>query len=76
MSGHSAQAGNETEIIGITRDPVLRPVGTLIVVVGAIWAVFWGMAVDAGSFGQPVAAAALIVVGLVATRVGKVEEES
>jgi len=76
MSGHSTQASNETEIIGITRDPVLRPVGTLMIAVGAIWAVFWGMAVNAGTFGQPVAAAVLIVLGVVATRVGKVEEQS
>lgn len=76
MTGHSTQASNEKEIIGITLDPVLRPVGTLMIVVGAIWAVFWGMAVNAGTFGQPVAAVALIVLGLLATRVGKVEEES
>jgi hypothetical protein len=75
MPSHLAHVGNEAEIIGVTRDPVLRPVGALLVAVGAIWALFWGMAVDAGTFAQPLAAVALIVLGLVAIGVGKVEEQ-
>ncbi len=75
MSGHNAHANSEQEIPGVTRDPVLRPVGALMVVVGAIWALFWGMADQAGTFGQPLAAAALIFLGLLAAGVGKPEEQ-
>lgn len=75
MSGHHAPANSEQEIPGVTRDPVLRPVGALMVIVGALWALFWGMAAEAGTFGQPLAAAALIGVGLLAAGAGKPEEQ-
>lgn len=75
MSDHHAHANSEQEIPGVTRDPVLRPVGALMVVVGALWALFWGMATQAGTFGQPLAAAALIGVGLLAAGAGKPEEQ-
>ena len=71
----NAHAGNGEQILGVTRDPVLRPAGTLIAIVGTIWALFWGMAADAGSYGQPLAAAALIAVGVLAVAVGKPEEQ-
>lgn len=75
MSDHYAHANSEQEIPGVTRDAVLRPVGTLLVIVGALWALFWGMADQAGTFGQPTAAAALIVLGLLFAAIGKREEE-
>lgn len=71
MSGHDAKSG--AEIVGVTRDPVLRPVGAVMVVVGTIWALFWGMAAEAGTLGQPLAAAGLIVVGVLISGVGKRE---
>ncbi len=74
MSAHS-NAHREEQIVGVTRDPVLRPVGALVLVVGAIWALFWGMAAQAGTFGQPLAASVLIVLGLLAAGVGKPEEQ-
>ncbi len=74
MSDHHAHANDEQEIPGVTRDPVLRPAGTLLVIVGALWALFWGMADQAGRYGQPLAAAALIVLGLLFAAVGKREE--
>jgi hypothetical protein len=77
MSGHDqAHASNDEPIVGVTRDPILRPIGALMVVVGAIWAVFWGMAAQAGSFGQPLAAAGLIALGLLAASTGKSTEQS
>lgn len=75
MSGHDAHAKHEELILGVTRDPVLRPVGALMVVVGALWALFWGMATQAGTFGQPLAAVGLIVLGLLASGVGRPEEQ-
>ena len=63
MAHNNAHTNTGEPIPGVTRDPVLRPVGTLLVIVGTIWALFWGMAVDAGTFGQPMAAAALIFLG-------------
>jgi hypothetical protein len=65
----------EVQIIGVTRDPVLRPAGTVLMIVGTIWALFWGMAVDAGTFGQPLAAASLVCLGALAAGVGKREEQ-
>lgn len=75
MSDHHAHTTHGEEILGVTRDPVLRPVGALMVVVGTLWAVFWGMAADAGTFGQPIAAAALIFLGVLAAGVGGAEEQ-
>ena len=73
MQDHHAQARDEKVIVGVTRDPVLRPVGTVMVVVGMIWALFWGMAADAGTFGQPLAAAGLVFLGVVAAGIGRPE---
>ncbi len=67
------RANGEEPVIGVTHDPVLRPVGTLMVVVGAIWALFTGMAAEAGTFGQPLAAVSLIVLGALLARAGKPE---
>jgi hypothetical protein len=71
----NAHASSGEKILGITRDPVLRPAGALLIAVGAIWALFWGMAVDAGTFGQPLAAATLIFLGLLAGGLGKQAEQ-
>ena len=71
MSHH--RASSEEHVPGVTHDPVLRPVGTLMVLVGAIWAVFAGMAAEAGTYGQPLAAASLIVLGLLLAGIGKQE---
>lgn len=71
----NAHHNSGEQIVGVTRDPILRPAGTLMMVVGAIWAVFWGMAADAGTFGQPMAAAALILLGALAAGLGKPEEQ-
>jgi hypothetical protein len=73
---HNAHAGSEEKILGVTRDPILRPAGAVLITVGTIWALFWGMAVDAGTFGQPLAAAALIFLGVVATQIGKPGEQT
>lgn len=75
MSSHHAHSTGEEEILGVTRDPVLRPVGALMAVVGALWALFWGMAAEAGTFGQPLAAAALIALGVLLAGAGKPEEQ-
>jgi hypothetical protein len=64
---------SEQHIPGVTHDPVLRPVGALMVVVGAIWALFFGMAVEAGTLAQPLAAVSLIALGLLLAAVGKRE---
>jgi hypothetical protein len=61
------------KLIGVTHDPVLRPVGTLMVIVGAIWMVFVGMAVEAGTFLQPVLALVLMGIGAVVAQLGKPE---
>ena len=75
MSGHRAQAKEGDVILGVTRDPVLRPVGSVLVVVGVLWALFWGMAAEAGTFGQPLAALALIVLGVLVAGAGRPEEQ-
>ena len=76
MSGHgNAHASSEEEIVGVTTDAILRPAGTLIVVVGATWALFSGMAAEAGSLGQPLAAVALSVLGVLAAGAGKAAEQ-
>ncbi len=75
MAGHHADAKSGEVILGITRDPVLRPVGAVMVVVGTLWALFWGMADEAGTFGQPLAAVALLVLGVLAAGAGRPEEQ-
>jgi hypothetical protein len=74
MSNHPVHVSRE-QLLGITRDPVLRPVGALMVVVGALWALFVGMALDAGTYGQPLAATALIGLGVLAAAAGRPSEE-
>ncbi len=74
MSDHHAHFTGE-QVLGITRDPVLRPVGTLMVVVGAIWGLFAGMASEAGTYGQPMAAVALIILGMLVAGSGKSGEQ-
>jgi hypothetical protein len=73
MSGHSAHV--QEKIIGVTHDPVLRPVGTLMAIVGSIWIVFAGMAAEAGTFLQPLLALALIATGVVLAGLGKPETQ-
>jgi hypothetical protein len=73
MSVHNT---GEEEIVGVTRDPILRPVGALMVVVGALWALFVGMASEAGTLGQPLAALGLIALGVVAAGAGKAGEQT
>jgi hypothetical protein len=46
------------------------------VVVGAIWALFFGMADQAGTYGQPMAALLLIVLGLLAVGAGKTSAQT
>ncbi len=75
MSAHPTHQNGEQVIVGVTRDPVLRPVGAVLVVVGLLWILFWGMSLQAGTYGQPIAAAVLIAAGLLAARIGKPEEE-
>ncbi len=75
MSGHRAQAKEGDVILGVTRDPVLRPVGSVLVVVGVLWALFAGMAAEAGTFGQPLAAVALVVLGVLLAGAGRPEEQ-
>ena len=73
--GTTKDHGSRELIVGVTRDPILRPAGTLLVIVGTIWALFWGMAVDAGTFGQPLTAATLIALGVLALGAGKTAEQ-
>lgn len=72
---HASTLSSGEQVLGITRDPVLRPAGTLMVVVGTIWALFAGMALQAGTYGQPVAAVALIGLGVLTNRMGKPAEQ-
>jgi hypothetical protein len=72
---HNAQRPSEAVLVGITRDPVLRPVGIIMAVVGAIWALFVGMASEAGTYKQPMYSVALIVLGILIARVGKPAEQ-
>jgi hypothetical protein len=74
MTEHS-HARAEEHIPGVTHDPVLRPVAGLMVAVGAMWALFWGMAAESGTFGQPKCAVALIVLGLLFGAIGKPEQQ-
>ncbi len=68
MSEHHAYG--EEKVLGVTHDPVLRPIGTLITIVGAIWALFSGMALSAGTYGKPLSAVCLIVIGILLARSG------
>jgi hypothetical protein len=73
MSEQHSRSGEK--IIGVTHDPVLRPVGILVMVVGAMWALFAGMALEAGTFRQPLAAVGLMVLGLLIAGAGKPAEQ-
>lgn len=70
MSDHHAHKNSEVQILGVTRDSALRPIGILMAIVGAIWALFAGMALEAGSYGQPLAALALAGLGVLFAEVG------
>ncbi len=72
---HNTQQGDGEVLVGITRDPVLRPVGVLMIVFGAIWALFVGMASEAGTYKQPMYAVALIVLGILVAGAGKPAEQ-
>jgi len=45
------------------------------VVVGTIWGLFAGMAAEAGTFAQPLAAVSLIALGILLAGVGKTSED-
>ncbi len=66
---------DEEKVIGVTHDPVLRPIGILVAVVGAIWALFTGMALEAGTYGQPLAAVGLIALGVIIAGTGNPAEQ-
>jgi hypothetical protein len=66
-----AHNGHEPHVPGVTHDAVLRPVGTIMMIIGCLWALFIGMAVRAGTFGVPKAAGALILAGVVLFVIGK-----
>lgn len=63
------------KMIGVTHDPVLRPIGILMAVVGATWALFAGMAVEAGTYGQPLAAVGLLALGILVAGAGKPSQQ-
>jgi uncharacterized membrane protein YpjA len=69
------RAGHESHIPGVTHDPILRPVGIVLVIVGGLWALFVPVAMRAGTLDLPKAAVLLIVVGLVMAAVGKAEQQ-
>lgn len=73
MAEHHSHSGEK--IIGVTHDPVLRPVGILMAVVGATWALFAGMALEAGTYGQPLAAVGLTALGVIIAGTGKPSEQ-
>jgi len=79
MTDHSthtkAHGGSEKVLLGITHDPILRPAGILMVIVGMIWALFSGMADAAGTYGQPLAAVGLVVLGILIAGAGKPGEQ-
>jgi hypothetical protein len=75
MADHHAQASSGEKIIGVTDDPVLRPVGILMAVVGATWALFAGMALEAGTYHEPLAAVALVALGVLVAGAGKPSEQ-
>ncbi|PSH05291.1 MAG: hypothetical protein CXZ00_03855 [Acidobacteria bacterium] len=68
---HPTQVRDRGQPAGMARDPILWPVGLLMAAVGAIWAVFSGMAVESGTYGQPLAAVGLIAFGVLIAGVGK-----
>ena len=68
---HPVQEQAQEKVLGVTHDPVLRPVGILVALVGAIWGLFAGMAAEAGTFHQPLAAVGLVVLGVLMAGVGK-----
>jgi hypothetical protein len=70
-----AHNGHEPHILGVTHDAILRPVGTLFVIIGCLWALFIGMAVKAGTLGVIESAGALILVGVVLIALGKPAEK-
>jgi hypothetical protein len=74
MLTHS-HAHGEPHIPGVTHDTALRPVGVVIALFGAAWALFWGMAVTEGDYSEPKAAGALILLGLLMAAVGKREQQ-
>jgi hypothetical protein len=45
------------------------------VIVGVIWALFAGMAAEAGTYGQPLSAVTLIVLGMLLAGAGKPSEQ-
>jgi hypothetical protein len=71
----TSQADGEKTIVGVTRDPVLRPVGILMAVVGVTWALFAGMALEAGTYHQPLAAVGLAALGVLIAGAGKPTEQ-
>jgi len=75
MSDHHAHASSGEQVLGVTTDPALHPIGILMVVVGSLWALFAGMALEAGSYGQPLAALALIGLGVLLAGAGKPGEQ-
>jgi hypothetical protein len=75
MSDHQAHEGSGEQVPGVTHDPALRPIGFLMTIVGAIWALFAGMSLEAGSYGQPLAAAALVGLGVLFAGAGKSAEQ-
>jgi hypothetical protein len=68
-------SSGDEKMIGITHDPVLRPVGILMAVVGGTWALFAGMAVEAGTYGQPLAAVGLMALGIILAGAGKPSQQ-
>lgn len=72
MSAHH-EASNE-KVLGVTEDAVLRPIGILMVVVAATWSLFGGMALESGTYGQPLAVLCLGGLGLLVATVGKPSE--
>lgn len=72
---HSTSHHQGEVLVGITRDAVLRPVGIIMAIVGAMWGLFIGMAVEAGTYKEPMAAAALFFLGIVLAGLGKETEQ-
>jgi hypothetical protein len=66
---------NVPHIPGVTEDPILRPVGILLALFGATWALFAPIAVKAGTMDLPNGALALIGGGLLMAVIGKRERQ-